>query len=97
MAIVAERQTSGPRPRRGTGFLYLRSLLALVGLWQLVAMAIGNHVIRPQPWTVAVDLAKLLMGGEILTNAAISMTRLAVSFVLAGAIAIPLGLLMGLW
>jgi ABC-type nitrate/sulfonate/bicarbonate transport system permease component len=97
VAVAAERRRTPHRgPRRGTGFLYSRSLLALVVLWQLIAMAIGNHVILPQPWTVAVDLAKLLANGEVFTNATISMTRLVASFVLAGVIGIPLGLLMGL-
>jgi ABC-type nitrate/sulfonate/bicarbonate transport system permease component len=95
---VAAQRARVPHRRfvHSTGFLYARSLLALVVLWQLITMAIGNHVILPQPWTVAVDLWKLLLGGEVFSNAAISVARLVVSFLLAGAIAIPLGLLMGL-
>lgn len=97
MAVAAETARA-PRRRWAstTGFLYLRSLLALVVLWQLVAVAIDNHVLLPQPLTVLVDLWQLLLSGEVFSNALISVTRLAASFLLAAAIAIPLGLLMGL-
>ena len=95
---VAAQSARAPHRRfvHSTGFLYLRSLLALAVLWQLIAMVIGNHVILPQPWTVAVDLWKLVVDGEVFRSAAISIARLVVSFLLAGVIAIPLGLWMGL-
>jgi ABC-type nitrate/sulfonate/bicarbonate transport system permease component len=95
---VAAQGARAPHRRfvHSTSFLYVRSLLALVVLWQLIAITVDNHVLLPQPLTVAVDLWKLLLSGEVFSNALISVTRLVASFLLAGAIAVPLGLLMGL-
>jgi len=93
---VAGRTISGPRLWRGTGFLYLRSLLVLVVLWHLIALVIGNHAILPRPLLVAADLLQLLASGEVAQHAAISLWRLALSFALAGLIGISLGIVMGL-
>jgi len=80
-----------------TPFLYARSLLALVVLWHLVALWIGNHAILPQPLSVFQELYKLLVSGEIASHAAVSLWRLFVSFALAGVVGILLGICMGLW
>jgi ABC-type nitrate/sulfonate/bicarbonate transport system permease component len=76
--------------------VYLRSILALLLVWHLVAITIGNQAILPTPWMVARDLWRLLLNGEIAEASATSLWRLAFSFFLAAAIGIPLGILMGL-
>lgn len=87
----------GGQWRQSTVFLYLRSLLALAVVWALVALWVGNHVILPQPTSVAYELFRLTISGEMLVHAAVSLWRLALSYALAALIGIPLGLLMGLW
>lgn len=87
----------GGQWRQSTVFLYLRSLLALAVVWALVALWVSNHVILPQPTSVAYELFRLTISGEMLVHAAVSLWRLALSYALAALIGIPLGLLMGLW
>lgn len=95
--VIGSRMGSGPRLVLGsTPALYLRSLLALVVLWYLVALLIGNHAILPKPLSVAGELWKLLLSGEVFQHAWISIGRLILSFLIAGLIGVPLGILMGL-
>ncbi len=84
------------QPPSGGAFLYLRSILALLGIWYLVSLWVGNHVILPTPLAVAQQLVALLRNGEIAQNAAISLWRLAVSYLIAGCLGIGLGIVMGL-
>lgn len=95
---IASIQARASRPPRSapTALIYVRSLAALVIVWQLVAMLVGNHAILPQPLTVFTELAKLLASGEVFASAWISIARLVASFMLAALIGIPLGILMGL-
>jgi ABC-type nitrate/sulfonate/bicarbonate transport system permease component len=80
-----------------SGFVvYLRSILGLILVWYLVSIAVGNRVILPPPWAVAQDLWRLLLNGEVFDAAGTSLWRLGLSFLLATAAGIPLGILMGL-
>ena len=76
--------------------VYLRSMLGLILVWYVVAWSIGNQALLPTPWQVAESLWQLLLGGEIFDAAGTSLWRLALSFVIAAVIGLPLGLLMGL-
>jgi ABC-type nitrate/sulfonate/bicarbonate transport system permease component len=76
--------------------VYVRSILGLLLVWHLAALSIGNHAILPTPWLVAQDLYRLLLNGEIFDAAGTSLWRLALSFVIAAVVGLPLGILMGL-
>ncbi len=81
----------------GSGIaVYLRSMLGLILVWYLVAWSIGNQALLPTPGQVAASLWQLLRVGEILDASGTSLWRLALSFVIAAAIGLPLGILMGL-
>jgi ABC-type nitrate/sulfonate/bicarbonate transport system permease component len=79
-----------------TAFIYLRSMAVFVVIWQLASLWIGNATLMPAPLTVAGNFIALAADGELLENALVSLRRLAISFFAAGAIGIPLGLLMGM-
>ncbi len=98
---MAQAAEIGAPPARRLGhagaLLYLRSLLVLTIIWALIALWVDNHVILPQPLSVAYELFRLTVSGELMLHAAVSLWRLALSYALAALIGIPLGLLMGLW
>lgn len=81
--------------RFGGLVVYLRTMAAFVLAWHLVASNITNRLLLPSPLAVAEALADSASDGELWTNASISLTRLAISLMLAALIAIPLGLLVG--
>lgn len=88
-----------PRLGRALGSgpaVYLRSMLALVLVWHLIAIGVGNRVLLPTPAAVAWELWRLLAGGEVLAASLTSLWRLGLSFLIAAMVGIPLGILMGL-
>lgn len=76
--------------------LYLRTMIVFLVVWYGVALWIGNPVLLPTPIAVAKSFFQLAADGEMARNFLASARRLVFSFVLAGAIGIPLGLVMGL-
>lgn len=82
--------------RLPTPLVYLRTMAAFVVVWALIARWTGNVALLPSPLLVIdafVDLARDL---ELFVHAGISFGRMLISVAIASAIAIPLGLLMGL-
>ncbi|HMO58314.1 MAG TPA: 1,4-dihydroxy-2-naphthoate octaprenyltransferase [Roseiflexaceae bacterium] len=77
--------------------LSLLSPLLLLLIWEL-AVAIGwlNRIFYPPPSEVFITLSNLVASGQILRDAGISLTRVALGFLLGGVPAIVLGLLMGI-
>lgn len=75
-------------------------LLILIG-WELVAILVNNEFILPKLESIGVVLmdpassAYMLGTGSLIDNAMASITRIALGFLLAAAIAIPLGIGMG--
>ena len=86
-----------PRPPAPWGALvYLRTMLAFALVWAIIAWWTGNPILLPSPLTVleaAIGLAREL---ELFEHAGISLGRMVVSLALASALAMPLGLAMGL-
>lgn len=86
-----------PAPARTWGALvYLRTMLAFALVWAIIAWWTGNPILLPSPLTVleaAIGLAREL---ELFEHAGISLGRMVVSLALASALAMPLGLAMGL-
>jgi taurine transport system permease protein len=79
-------------------FLSVLSVLALLGLWS-AATGFGwiAPVFLPSPISVAQEAWKLLAYGQLLTDIAMSSKRVFLGFALAAAVAIPLGIAMGVW
>lgn len=73
---------------------YLLGILGGLALWQWVSL--HYHVTTfPSPAETLKDAFNLLMSGEIVFQSAVSAVRIAAGFLVASAVAIPLGLLMG--
>ena len=88
--------TSGLGSASSVVLVYLRSMGAFALVWYAAAKWIGNPVLLPDPIQVVQALYSLLLSGDVVSNAASSLRRLAVSFVAACATGIALGLLMGM-
>ena len=76
--------------------VYARTMAVFFAVWHALALWTGNAVLLPTPlaaFEAIVDLARSL---ELFEHAAISLSRMVLSLAIAGAIAIPLGLVMGL-
>ena len=71
------------------------SLLALLALWQLVAMLAGNQRLMPTPDIVLAKLAADTATGELPWNLAVTLLRVAASFAIAMSLGVALGILMG--
>ena len=73
--------------------------LALVAVWEIVALLINNAFILP---TVGMVVSKLLQPfadifgmGSLVSNAVVSITRVGLGFIIASVIAVPLGIFLG--
>ncbi|MEO8923453.1 MAG: ABC transporter permease [Caldimonas sp.] len=79
---------------RALPFFY--AAVVIVAVWQLVVTVTKPEPsVLPPPSAVAVAFGHLLRNGELATDAAYSLARVLVAWLLSAAIAIPLGLLMG--
>lgn len=75
--------------------VYLRTMSLFCVAWYAVSWMAQNSLLVPSPLDVGEALYRSLMDGELYDNAAISLGRLLISVLGAAAIAIPLGLAMG--
>lgn len=69
-------------------------VVALVAVWWFTVVASGT-IIFPTPWDVAVGTLELARLGSLWDHIASSLFRVGAGYLLAAAVAIPLGLLMG--
>ena len=60
-------------------------------------MALISPVFLPAPQTVWRAAARLAASGDLLNDVLISSQRVFLGFVLAAVVAIPLGVVMGVW
>tara|TARA_A100001037_G_scaffold266912_1_gene259404 strand:+ start:7392 stop:8264 length:873 start_codon:yes stop_codon:yes gene_type:complete len=73
------------------------SLLAGLAVWALIAATEVFHpAIFPPPWDVGGTLVRMILDGSLIGHIAVSLSRVFIGFMLATAIAIPLGIAMGL-
>jgi ABC-type nitrate/sulfonate/bicarbonate transport system permease component len=82
--------------RLPTPLVYLRTMAVFIVVWALVARWTGNVALLPSPLAVIDALVDLVRDMELFVHAGISFGRMLISVTLASALAIPLGLLMGL-
>lgn len=75
-------------------FLYAATVIVII--WWLVVVLTGAHVsILPSPWLTAKTFFEIVASGELFVHIGMSLGRVTLSWLLAAAIAIPLGLAMG--
>jgi ABC-type nitrate/sulfonate/bicarbonate transport system permease component len=77
-------------------FRYLRTMALVVLAWWALSAWLARPYLLPPPGTVAASAFKLLTTGQVAAALAISGRRLLLSYLLAAAIGIPLGVGMGL-
>jgi len=80
----------------GAALVYLRTMALFVLAWALIAWLKGNTVLLPSPLAVMAAIVELAKDLELFEHAGISLARLLASLALATALAIPLGIAMGL-
>jgi NitT/TauT family transport system permease protein len=81
--------------KHGTKVLAPLGLVALlVGLWW-VAVATTRSLIFPTPWQVVLGIGELIQQGLLLKHVLASLFRVALGYLLAAALAIPFGILIG--
>ena len=83
-----------PAARRAAVALRSYTLFALA--WWALSAWVANPIQLPDPLRVARALATLFAEGEIVEHASVSTARLLLSLVVATALAVPLGFLIGL-
>ena len=84
-------------PRISAITLRVGSLLAGLAVWSLISAAeIFHPAIFPPPWNVGITLFQMIADGELIRHIAASVSRVFLGFALAAAIAIPMGIAMGL-
>lgn len=69
-------------------------VIAFVAAWEAVALTAHTRFL-PGPFEVGKTLVELLATGELLKHSVVSLSRVVAGFVLAAAIGLPLGILMG--
>jgi len=102
-SVVARRPRRHPSLRIGGGIsprLYVAvaagSFLLLFALWvAITATGAVSHLFLPSPAEVADRLWRLATDGTLSSDVSVSVGRIAVGFLLATALAIPLGILIG--
>ncbi len=97
-----ERTARAPRSRYGVRSLRWAVLPVLfLVAWEAAAVLIANPFILPTIESVAAVLATpfapILGTGSLVQNAAVSLGRVLVGFLIGAALAIPLGVAMGRW
>jgi NitT/TauT family transport system permease protein len=73
----------------------LASLLALLALWQLAASLAANPRLMPSPAAVLAQIGIDSASGELPWNLAVTLARVAASFVIAMSLGVALGIVMG--
>ncbi len=69
-------------------------VLLCIGLWQIVAFLLNTRFL-PGPFEVGKTLVALIMTGELAVHSFVSLSRVIAGFLLAVAVGLPLGIIMG--
>ena len=76
--------------------IYILAPIIILIIWKLIVFfGLANPIILPPPESVVDAFISELKGGELLKHIATSASRVLSGFLIASAIGIPLGLLMG--
>jgi ABC-type nitrate/sulfonate/bicarbonate transport system permease component len=82
------------RPASGAGPFFLAAA-AIVAVWAALSSLLENPTLLPAPHTVVATLWALLASGKLVEHAGTSVGRIFLSWAIACAVAIPLGVVMG--
>lgn len=75
---------------------YLLAMITILAVWQaIVVLTHPSPAILPSPMLTAQTLVQLTMSGELFVHMSASLGRVMVAWLLAAAVAIPLGLIQG--
>ncbi|MEP7063757.1 MAG: ABC transporter permease, partial [Betaproteobacteria bacterium] len=96
-ATAVVRRVGVRRTHLGGFFVYLRTMTLFALFWAVVSWWTDNTILLPSPLAVLHALVALAGDLELFQHAAISLGRMVVSIGLASALAVPLGLAMGLY
>jgi NitT/TauT family transport system permease protein len=80
--------------RLRTFLLGCSGIALFLAAWEIAGRSFGPALLAP-PSIVAVDYIDLLAQGDMLRELAFSLRQMAIGFLLACAIGMPLGVLMG--
>lgn len=75
---------------------YLLSFGSFICIWITVSFIIKNPIILPQFHKVVVQFFWLIFNSELLSHILISLKRIIISYSLSGAVAISLGVIIGI-
>ena len=83
----------------GRKFIHVTgAIIVFLVIWQLAPfIGLINPIIIPVPTTIFEKMVELILSGELLTNIAVSLSRVLVGFFIALGVALPLGFLLGGW
>ena len=84
------------RVRLASMGVYVRTMIVFMIAWAALSAWTANTVLLPSPIAVVRAIVDLAADLELFQHAAISLGRMLVAITMAGALAIPLGLVMGL-
>ena len=94
--VRGARRVERLRERISGLVIYLRTMVVFLLVWQGASLWMANPILLPTPIEVARSFGELAANGELVANILASVWRLVLSFVLAVAVAVPLGFAMGL-
>jgi len=96
-AVATGRDQPLRAPRRAWGaIVYVRTMFVFALVWSAIAWWTDKSILLPSPLAVLQAFVDLARDGELFEHAGISLGRMAISLAIASALAIPLGLTMGL-
>jgi taurine transport system permease protein len=100
-ATAARVTPSGSSARRKPPYLLVistLSVLVVLALWYLsTEHGWVSPIFLPKPGRVLSEAARSLASGELLIDIWVSTRRVLLGFLLAGAVAVPLGIVMAVW
>ena len=74
------------------------AIIAFILLWELAPhLGLINPIFIPPPSVIVAKIYELSISGELLVNTAASLQRVFLGFIIALAVALPLGFLIGGW
>lgn len=96
---MTDRPKTRPRTRTLPPGLVpgLASLAAMLALWAVASQLTERPQTLPAPWEVAARIGALAASGGLWFHAGMTLMRVALSFLLAMAVGMALGLVMGRW
>jgi taurine transport system permease protein len=98
LARVASRRRSSRRRPLGLLMISILSVLTVLTLWYLsTERGWISPIFLPKPGRVISEAASSFASGQLVKDIWMSTQRVLLGFLLAGAVAVPLGIVMAVW